>query len=288
MNQEQTKPLRLGDWNELRVVRLGDHGALLDGGEVGEVLMPRAYVGERLREGDVVRVFLYFDQSDRLVATTETPLARAGEFAWLRCAWVNEYGAFLHWGLMKDLFVPFREQKMRMEQGRSYLVYVCVDPESGRLMGSAKVERWLRPALGRDYWRGCQVELLIQHATPLGLKCIVDGAHPGLIYRDQIYGPEPHAGDRLQGTVVQRRMDGRLDISLQPLGKTRFRSLADTLLEELQRAGGTLELGDDSSPEEIAQRLGVSKKTFKRALGTLLREGRVELLPRQTRLICEE
>ena len=268
--------IRLGDWNELKVTRFSDHGAYLDGGSVGEILMPNAYVQQDLQVGDVVKVFVYLDQAERLVGTTEQPLARVGDFAYLRVAWVNEYGAFLHWGLMKDLFVPFREQKMRMEKDRSYIVYVYIDPESRRIVGSAKVEKWLEEARKKDYYRGRAVDLLVQQKTDLGFKVIVDNAHSGLLYDNQLYS-ELHTGDRLQGVVVNVRPDGKLDVSAQSIGKSRFRDFAEVLVEELEQAGGQLPFTDKSASEEIAARFGVSKKTFKQAVGTLYKAWRIVL-----------
>ena len=269
--------IKLGDYNTLRITRFTDHGAYLDGGQVGELLMPKAYVRREMRPGDEVRVFVYLDQSERLVGTTEQPLARVGQFACLRVAWTNQFGAFLDWGLMKDLFVPFREQKMRMVQGRSYIIYVYVDSESGRIVGSAKVERWLRPATPSEYYRGREVEMLVQQKTDLGFKVIVDNAFQGLVYDDQIFGAAPRTGDLLHGTVVNLRPDGKLDLSLDRIGKSRFRDFAEVLLEELAAGGGRLPFSDASAPEDIVARFGVSKKTFKRALGTLYRERRIRL-----------
>ena len=269
--------IKLGDYNTLRITRFTDHGAYLDGGQVGELLMPKAYVRREMRPGDEVRVFVYLDQSERLVGTTEQPLARVGQFACLRVAWTNQFGAFLDWGLMKDLFVPFREQKMRMVQGRSYIIYVYVDSESGRIVGSAKVERWLRPATSSEYYRGREVEMLVQQKTDLGFKVIVDNAFQGLVYDDQIFGAAPRTGDLLRGTVVNLRPDGKLDLSLDRIGKGRFRDFAEVLLEELAAGGGRLPFSDASAPEDIVARFGVSKKTFKRALGTLYRERRIRL-----------
>ena len=269
--------IKLGDYNTLRITRFTDHGAYLDGGQVGELLMPKAYVRREMRPGDEVRVFVYLDQSERLVGTTEQPLARVGQFACLRVAWTNQFGAFLDWGLMKDLFVPFREQKMRMVQGRSYIIYVYVDSESGRIVGSAKVERWLRPATSSEYYRGREVEMLVQQKTDLGFKVIVDNAFQGLVYDDQIFGAAPRTGDLLRGTVVNLRPDGKLDLSLDRIGKGRFRDFAEVLLEELAAGGGRLPFSDASAPEDIVACFGVSKKTFKRALGTLYRERRIRL-----------
>ncbi len=266
--------IKLGDYNTLRITRFTDHGAYLDGGDAGEILLPKAYVRREMRPGTEVNVFVYLDQSERLVGTFETPLARVGDFAFLRVAWVNEYGAFLDWGLMKDLFVPFREQKMLMQQDRSYLVHIHIDEETHRLVASAKVERYLQPAKTSDYHRGQEVEIIIQQKTPLGFKVIADNRCPGLIYDNQIFQAEPHAGDVLSATIVNIRPDGKLDLSLQRIGKGRFRDFADQLLDELRNEPAhTLPFGDHSSPDDIRERFGVSKKTFKRAVGTLYKNG---------------
>lgn len=263
--------IKLGDWNELKIKRFTEHGAQLDGGSVGKILMPARYVQRNMRLGQMVTVFVYLDQSDRLVATTETPLARVGDFAFLEVAWVNEHGAFLNWGLMKDLFVPFSEQKMRMEQGRSYLVHIHIDEETHRIVASAKVERYLQEPARKEYYRGRDVEVLLWHKTPLGFKVIVDNAYPGLIYDNQIY-TELHSGERHIGQVITLREDGRMDVALGRIGKGRFRDFAEQLRDELAAApDGRLPFNDHSSAEEIAERFGVSKKTFKRAVGTLYR-----------------
>lgn len=269
--------IQLGRHNTLTIVRFTDHGAYVDGGEVGEILMPKAYVRPEMHPGDVLDLFVYLDQQERLVATTEQPLAQAGEFAYLNVAWVNEHGAFLHWGVMKDLFVPFREQKRSMEQDRSYIVYIYVDEETQRLAATAKIDRYLRPASAHEHHRGQEVDLLVWQRTELGLKVIVDNAYSGLIYNDGLYGEEPRTGDRIRGTIIDVRPDGRLDISLQRLGKGRFRDFAETLLDELQQAGGFLPFTDKSDADDIAERFSVSKKTFKRAVGTLYRERKIKL-----------
>lgn len=276
--------IHLGQYNTLSITRFTDHGAYLDGGDVGEILMPKAYIKPEMRPGDTVRVFLYLDQSERLVGTTEIPLATVGTFAYLRVSWVNEYGAFLDWGLMKDLFVPFREQKMRMEQGRSYIVYVGIDPETHRIIGTAKIDHLLSPATSATYYRGREVEVLVQQKTPLGFKVIVENAHPGLLYDDQIFGPVPRTGDLLRATVTQLRPDGKLDLSVGRIGKSRFRDFASVLLDELSLTG-ELPFTDKSLPEDIAARFGVSKKTFKQALGSLYRDRKVELLDDRIRLV---
>ena len=250
--------ISLGNYNTLRIPRFTQHGAYLDGGNVGEILMPQKYLNPRMRIGDKVEVFVYLDQGERLVGTLETPLARVGDFAFLRVAWVNEFGAFLDWGLMKDLFVPFREQKMPMQQGRTYLVHIPIDPERPRIVASAKVDRYLQRATTGRYHRGQEVEIVIQQKTPLGFKCIADNRCPGQLYDNQIFDVQPQAGDVFTATVVNVRPDGKLDLSLQRIGKGRFRDFAEQLREALQQAGGSLPVSDHSSPEELQQRFGVS------------------------------
>lgn len=269
--------IQLGKFNHLTIVRFTDHGAYVDGGEIGEILLPKAYVRREMRPGDEVGVFVYLDQQERLVATMEEPLAQVGDFAFLEVKWVNQYGAFLDWGLMKDLFVPFSEQKKTMEQGHSYIIYIYVDDQTKRIVATAKVNRYLQPAPRKDYFRGKSVDVLVWQKTELGMKVIVDNKYAGLIYNDQFFGDVPRTGDRLQCTVVTVRDDGRLDVSPQRLGKSRFHDFADQLLEELGAAGGYLSYTDKSDSEAIAERFGVSKKTFKRAIGTLYKERRIML-----------
>lgn len=269
--------LQIGRFNTLTLTRFTDHGAYVDGGEVGEILVPKAYVRPEWRPGDTQRLFVYLDQSERLVATSESPLAQVGDFACLEVAWVNEHGAFLSWGVMKDLFVPFREQRRTMEVGEQHVVYVYIDESTGRLAATAKVDRYLRPAPSRDYHRGRTVQLLAWQRSPLGMKVIVDNAYAGLIYAGEAYDHLPRRGEVLEGTVVQLRPDGRLDISLQRIGKGRFRDFADTLLEALREADGFLSFTDHSEPEVIAEHFEVSKKTFKRAVGTLYKRQLITL-----------
>lgn len=277
--------IKLGDYNTLTINRFSEHGAYLDGGEVGEILMPNAYLAPEMQVGTAVKVFVYLDQQERLVGTLETPLAKVGDFAFLRVAWVNQFGAFLHWGLMKDLFVPFREQKMQMQKDRFYLVYIYIDQETSRIVGTAKVEKYLTPAATSSYHRGQTAQIIVQQKTPLGFKVIVDNKHPGQIYDNQIFGPTPHTGDRLSATIVNVRPDGKLDLSLQTIGKTRFRDFTDTLLDQLKAAPDRkLPFSDASSPEEIQNRFGVSKKTFKKAVGNLLKKRAIILSGKEIRL----
>lgn len=259
--------IKLGDYNRLKIIKEVDFGMYLDGGEAGEILLPTRYVPGHVAVGEELDVFLSLDQDERLIATTETPLARVGEFAWLEVSWVNEYGAFLNWGLMKDLFCPFREQKKKMEIGNHYLVYVYVDEQSFRIVASAKIERFLDKDFP-PYQSGDAVSLLVQQKTELGFKVIVDNRFLGLVYQSQVFRPI-HAGDHLTGYIQQVREDGKIDVSLQALGRKATLDFSETLLQYLQAHGGRCPLGDKSDAEDIKQAFQVSKKTFKRAVGDL-------------------
>ena len=260
--------LRLGQTNRLTVVRRAEQGLYLSGGPE-DILLPNRYVPEGANVGDELDVFVYLDSEERLVATTETPLAQVGDFAWLEVAWVNQFGAFLDWGLMKDLFVPFSEQKMKMQKGRSYLVHIHLDPQTYRIVASAKIERYL----SKDwppYHGGDEVDALIWQKTDLGFKAIVDNQFAGLLFDDEIFR-ELHSGDRLRAFVKQVRPDGKIDLSLQRKGQKAVADFSDILFNHLRTNGGFSALGDKSPAEEIYALFGVSKKVFKKAVGDLYR-----------------
>ena len=267
---KKMKKITLGAYNLLKVVKKVDFGMYLDGGVEGEILLPTRYVPEGCKIGDELNVFLYLDQDEKIIATTLEPLAKVGDFACLEVAWVNEYGAFLNWGLMKDLFCPFREQKKRMQKGERYIVYVKLDEESYRIMATAKVDKYLnqdKPA----YKHGDEVDLLVQQKTELGFKVIIDNAYGGLIYDNQVFRPL-HTGDRLKGYIDRVRPDGKIDVTVQPTGRRQTEEFSDVLLAYLQDNGGHCSLGDKSPAELIADRFKVSKKTFKKAIGDLYRK----------------
>lgn len=259
--------IQLGAYNLLKIVKEVDFGLYLDGGDEGEILLPKRYVPKDYKIGDELDVFLYLDQDERLVATTDHPLAKPGDFAYLECSWVNEYGAFLNWGLMKDLFCPFREQKRRMEIGSSYIVYVTIDEESYRIMATAKVEKYLNKEKP-TYNAGDEVDIMIWQKTDLGFKVIINNRWGGLIYENQIY-QYVHTGDRLKGYIQQVRPDGKIDATLQPTGRQETESFAETLLQWIKEHDGQCPFGDKSDPEDIKRTFHVSKKTFKRAVGDL-------------------
>lgn len=275
--------LLLGDYNTLLVSRKSDIGLYLDGGPDNEILLPNKYVPEGAKEGDKLRVFLYLDQEERLIATTQEPYAKVGDFAYLECVWVNQYGAFLDWGLMKNLFCPFREQRQHMEIGKSYLVHVLIDRDSYRIMASAKVSKFLSDEIP-PYQPDDEVEVMIWQRTDLGYKVIVDNRYYGLIYRNQIFQPI-HIGDRMTAYISNVREDGKLDVALQHTGRQQTMDFAATLLQYLKEHNGVCDLGDKSEAEDIAQRFHVSKKTFKRAVGDLYKHRLITVKPLEIRLI---
>ena len=285
--------VKIGDFNRLKVKELARRegygpifGVYLEGGREGDILMPQKYVPEGVKPGDEIDCFVYLDQEERLVATTEKPLAKVGDFAWLKCSWVNEYGAFLDWGITKNLFCPFREQKKRMEVGNSYIVHIHIDEESYRLMASAKVEHYLSHDTP-SYKTNDEVDLLVWQKTDLGFKVIVDNKFGGLVYQDQIF-QYIHSGDRLKGYVAQVRADGKLDITLQPTGRRETEDFAQTLLQWLKDNGGECPLGDKSDAEDIKRMFQVSKKTFKRAVGALYKQHLIVLEGNGFRLTTED
>lgn len=270
--------IKLGKFNQLQVTKRVDFGIYLDGGDEGDILLPKRYEPEGVEIGDTLNVFVYLDQEERPVATTEKPLAQVGDFAYLTCTWVNEYGAFLSWGLMKDLFCPFREQKARMIKGNSYIVHIHIDKESYRIVASAKIDRYLTPygeeELSDDsriYAPGDEVDLLIWQKTDLGFKVIIDNRYAGLVYQDQIF-KIVHTGDRMRGYIQAIRPDGKIDVSLQPHGRQRARDFSQQLLAYLNEHNGYCDLGDKSDAEEIKKRFHVSKKTYKQAIGDLYKK----------------
>lgn len=282
--------LQIGEYNTLTVLKValregnGDpFGLYLDGGREGEILMPQKYVPQGVEIGDELRVFVYLDQEERPIATTETPLATVGDFACLACSWVNEYGAFLNWGLTKDLFCPFREQKKRMQIGESYIVHVHLDEESYRLVASAKVERYFKEEQP-TYKVGQPVDLLVWQKTDLGFKVIVDNSYAGLVYEDQVF-QYLHTGDRVKGYIQMVRPDGKIDCRLQKTGQKHAEDFAETLLQYLKDNNGMCDLGDKSDAEDIKRRFQVSKKVYKKAVGDLYKRHLITISPLSIKLV---
>lgn len=278
--------LALGDYNDLEVARAVDFGLYLSSDD-GDLLIPRKYVPEGTEIGDVLRVFVYRDSEDRLIATTLEPLATVGQFAALTVRDVTPNGAFLEWGLEKDLFLPYRNQRHDLRVGQRETVFVYLDETTDRIVASAKWEWFLsdQPYAGKV---GDTAELFVAAETDMGFKVIVDGTHQGLLYHNEVFKPL-RLGDVHTGYVRAIRPDGKLDLSLQRLGHDEALAAADTLLEALRKAPeGLLPLGDKSEPDDIYRRLGMSKKVFKKALGTLYKRGQVQLQPDSTQLLPEK
>ncbi|QCQ31225.1 GntR family transcriptional regulator [Bacteroides fragilis] len=262
--------IELGKFNQLEVVKQVDFGMYLDGGEEGEILLPTRYVPEDCKVGDWLNVFLYLDNEERLIATTLTPLVQVGEFACLEVSWVNQFGAFLNWGLMKDLFVPFSEQKMKMQVGNKYIIHAHIDDESFRIVASAKVDRYLSKEKA-PYQPGEEVNILIWQKTDLGFKAIIENMYSGLLYDSEIF-QTLHTGDTLKAYIKQVREDGKIDLILQKPGFEKVDDFSKTLYHYIADHGGRIGLNDKSPAEEIYDVFGVSKKTFKKAVGDLYKK----------------
>ena len=275
--------IELGKFNQLEVVKEVDFGVYLDGGEEGEILLPTRYVPEDCKIGDFLNVFLYLDMDERLIATTLTPLVQVGQFACLEVAWVNQFGAFLNWGLMKDLFVPFSEQKMKMQVGKQYVIHAHLDDESYRIVASAKVDRYLSKEKA-PYEPGQGVNILIWQKTDLGFKAIIENRYSGLLYESEIFQPL-HTGMTLKAYVKQVREDGKIDLVLQKPGAGKVEDFSATLLNYIREQGGRITLHDKSPAEEIYETFGVSKKTFKKAVGDLYKKHLIRLLENGIELV---
>ena len=268
--------MELGQYNQLTLGRMVDFGAYLTDDEGNEVLLPKRYLTSDMTVVTCLQVIVYLDSENRPVATTETPRAVVGDFALMRVKDVNAVGAFLDWGLTaKDLFVPFREQRVRMQAGRSYVVHIYLDPATQRIVASAKLDRFVgrtRP----DYYHRQGVGLLVVQRTELGYKVLVENSHWGLIYQNEIYR-DVNVGDRLTGFVKQVRPDGKIDLTLEKIEKMRVDDLAGVIIRHLQEHGGTMALTDKSSPDDILAAFNCSKKDFKKALGALYKQHRITL-----------
>jgi predicted RNA-binding protein (virulence factor B family) len=265
----------VGRYNTLKVLRETSSGYFLDGEELGDILLPGKYAPRRLKEDDEIEVFLYFDSEDRIIATKEEPYCEVGDFALLEVVEVNEIGAFLNWGLQKDLLVPFREQKLKMEPGSWHIVYVYIDEKTGRIAASAKVDKFLglQPA---DYKPGDEVELFIYGPCPLGFNAIINNAHWGMLYAGEVFQPL-NRGEHITGYINKVREDGKIDLSLYPAGFKKAQTSAELIIEYLKRNDGFMELTDKSPADEIYETFGISKKNFKMTVGSLYKNRVIEI-----------
>ena len=268
--------MKIGEYNTLHINRMVDFGAYLIDDDTHEVLLPKRYLTPEMKVGDAIRVFVYNDSENRPVATTEQPKAVVGDFALMRVKAVNKVGAFLDWGLTaKDLLVPFSEQRVDMQAGRSYVVRVYLDPASQRIVASAKLAKFLNQT-EPEYYHRERVEVLVVQRSDLGYRVIINNEHWGQIYQNEIY-QDVNIGDRLTAFIKQVRPDGKVDVTLAKIEKMRVDDLADRIEQYLHAHGGEMSLTDKSSPDEISKAFGCSKKDFKKALGLLYKQQKVTL-----------
>ncbi len=260
----------LGKLNTLTVLKKLDFGVYLDGGDGEEILLPRRYVPEGCSVGDELEVFVYLDSEDLLIATTETAKAEVGECAYLSVVEVNRIGAFLDWGLPKDLLVPFGEQQKPMQVGQSYVVYLYIDPASERIAASTKLDKFLSDT--SPYYKEQQaVELLICGRTDLGYRAVVDGGTIGLLFKSDVLKPIT-IGQKMKGYIKYIRADKKLDLCLQLVNREALDDLSKKIVTFIKAEGGQTTLTERSAPEEIAKQFGVSKSSYKKALGKLYKK----------------
>ena len=263
----------IGERASLQILREKSFGLFLDGGDLGEILLPHREIPRGSSIGGFLDVFLYNDSEDRPVATLQSPKVMPGQFGRLKCVAVTGVGAFLDWGLPKDLLVPFREQKVRMDVGKNYLVHVHVDEQTHRVIASTRIARYMDLA-PPDFRLEQEVDLIVFGKTELGYKVIINGTHSGLLFANEVFQPL-HPGEALKGYITAIRPDGKINVSLHPAGRAKVDDLEGRILAELAARGGFWSLGDHSPATEINEELGVSKRTFKQATGALFKKGRI-------------
>jgi predicted RNA-binding protein (virulence factor B family) len=261
--------VEIGRLNKLKALKQTDFGMFLDGGDDGEILLPRRYVSDDLKVDDEVEVFVHFDSEDRLIATTEKPKAMVGEFAHLMVKSVENVGAFLDWGLGKDLFLPYAEQTRALRIGQAVVVFLYLD-NTDRIAASMRLDRHISKEPG-DYKEGQQVDLFIGAETDLGFKAIINGKHWGMLYSNEVFDRLVH-GQKLKGYIKKVREDGKIDLSLQKLGHQSSEDIGPLILERLREEGGFLPINDKTAAELIYDMFGVSKKKYKMALGDLYKK----------------
>ncbi len=283
-SSEQTEPsaeprkdlhIRLGHWNTLKVIREKAFGVFLEGGQYVDILLPKRYIPEGCKVGDELNVFIYLDSNDDVIATTETPKAELGQFACLKAEEVNPVGAFLDWGLPKQLLVPFSEQKIRMLEGKYYVVYIYQEQWNWRIVASSKTDKFLDPHPGR-YKTGQEVSLLMTDKTDIGFMAIINNSHQGVVFHNDIHQPV-RMGQKLTGYIKRVRPDGKIDLSLNPLHDFKSPDFGDQIIASLKKHDGFLPLHDKSTPDEINRFFPVSKRIFKMAIGGLYKTRRITI-----------
>lgn len=275
--------IALGKYNNLEILRDTTVGLFLGDDEGNDVLLPNKYVPEEFEIGDYLDVFCYLDHEERIVATTLVPFVTVDQFQLLQVAEVNEYGAFMDWGLEKHLLVPFREQRNKMQEGQWYVVYCYLDEKTDRLVASNKLDRFLsNDDLTVKAWD--EVDLVVTRLTDLGWEVIINHRHKGLVYANEVF-KKVAIGDKLKGYIKTIRDDNKLDVSLQPIGYKSLEPAANLIYDKLVSNGGVLNLHDKSDPEDIKKMLQMSKKTFKKGIGALYKERKIEIKPDSIKLL---
>ncbi len=269
--------IELGKKASLKIVKRTDFGFYLDGENFGEILMPKRYITPEMEIGKKVDVFVFLDGEERIVATTETPYAQVGEFGRMKVNKIEKVGAFLDWGVSKELLVPFSEQKIKMEEGRYYFVYVFLDTVTDRIAASMKIEKFLNKSKP-EYRVGEQVSVIISSITDIGYKCITQDRFQGVMYKNEVY-KKLQAGDKLNVFIKKIRDDNKLDFSLEPIGYSKIDKNAMHILTLLNKSNGKLPYNDKTDPEVIYEIFGFSKKVFKQAIGNLYKQREIIINP---------
>ncbi|MBK9257242.1 MAG: GntR family transcriptional regulator [Saprospiraceae bacterium] len=265
----------LGKYNDLEIVRKVDFGFYLNAGDLGEILMPKRYITPDMNIGDTVRVFVYLDGEERPVATTDEVLGQVGEFAYLKVKKVENIGAFLEWGVLKDILVPFSEQKITMVEGRSYLVYIYLDKITERVTATMKLEKFLDKSTP-EYEPSEEVDLLIWTPTDIGYKAIINQKHLGVLYKNEVF-TKLQTGQKIKGYIRKIREDNKIDLVLDKPGYGKMDAVSSAVLEKVRKSGGFMPFHDKSSPEAVYNHFGISKKVFKQALGNLYKAKLIEM-----------
>lgn len=277
--------IEIGQSHELIAVKQVDFGVYLDAENLGEVLLPKRHVPDDLNYGDKIEVFIYLDSEDRPIATTEKPKAKVGQFAYLKVVDTNSVGAFLDWGLPKDMLVPFAEQHRPMEVGHSYIVFLYVDEKDGRIVASSKIDKFLDDERPHDFKPQQRVDLIIANTTELGYKAIIDHSHWGVLYEDDVF-QRLSFGQYKKGFIKHVRADGKIDLTLQGGQETRDK-YAKIILIYLQKQNGFAPVHDKSNPELISRLFGMSKGAFKKAIGGLYKQRIITIHKDGIRLVQE-
>ena len=286
-DSDSNPTVKVGENNRMEVVKIVDFGVYLDSGELDNILLPKKFVPDNTKLGDKVHVFVYLDSDDLLIATTQRPRVKVGQCAYLQCVAVNEIGAFMDWGLAKDLLVPFSEQSKPMQEGNSYMVYAFIDKASERIAGSTKLSHYLAETAAVSHKPGQAVEMVVCGRTDLGYKAVINGTHLGLLFKDDVL-QKPTYGKKINGFIKGIRDDGRIDLALQLHNQASRDQLQQQILDYLTSQGGVSYLTDKSLPDAIYQQFNVSKKNYKKALGALYKQKLIKIEPDQITLLQQD